>query len=64
MQELTKIENKETFRKTEGELYGYFRDLKEIELLEIDRGGLQDQEESIQWDIKHCMRMLSPDTAI
>ncbi|KAA8676185.1 transcriptional regulator [Clostridium sp. HV4-5-A1G] len=45
--------DKETFKKTEGKLYGYFRDLKEMELLEIDCKDLQDQEESIQWDIKH-----------
>jgi predicted nucleic acid-binding Zn-ribbon protein len=45
--------DKETFKKTEGKLYGYFRDLKEVELLEVDCKDLQDQEESIQWDIKH-----------
>ncbi|WP_291724102.1 hypothetical protein [Clostridium sp.] len=40
--------DKETFKKTEGELYGYFRDLKEMELLEIDCRDLQDQVESIE----------------
>ncbi|PRR85985.1 transcriptional regulator [Clostridium luticellarii] len=45
--------DKETFKKTEGKLYGYFRDLKEMELLEIDCRELQEQEESIQWDTKH-----------
>lgn len=45
--------DKETFKKTEGKLYGYFRDLKEMELLEIGCRELQEQEESIQWDTKH-----------
>lgn len=54
--------DKETFRKTEGELYGYFRDLKEIELLEIDCKELQDQEQSIQWDIKHCNVYVAADS--
>ncbi|MEY7998627.1 transcriptional regulator [Clostridium sp. Mt-5] len=54
--------DKETFKKTEGKLYGYFRDLKEMELLEIDCRELQDQEESIQWDIKHCNVYVSPDS--
>ncbi|BAH07956.1 hypothetical protein CKR_2905 [Clostridium kluyveri NBRC 12016] len=45
--------DKETFKRTEGKLYGYFRDLKEMEALELECKDLQDQEESIQWDIKH-----------
>jgi len=46
--------DKETFKRTEGKLYGYFRDLKEMEALEMECKDLQDQEESIEWDIKHC----------
>ncbi|WP_058953178.1 hypothetical protein [Clostridium tyrobutyricum] len=44
--------DKEIFKKTEGELYGYFRDLKEIELLEIDCRDLQEQAKSIQWSME------------
>lgn len=54
--------DKETFKRTEGKMYGYFRDLKEIELLEIDCKELQDQEQSIEWDIKHCNVYVSPDS--
>lgn len=46
--------DKETFKKTEGRLYGYFRDLKEIEILGQECEELKAQEESIIWDIKHC----------
>ncbi len=44
--------DKEIFKKTEGQLYGYFRDLKEIELLEIDCRDLQEQEKNIQWSME------------
>lgn len=44
--------DKEIFKKTEGQLYGYFRDLKEIELLEIDCRDLQEQAKSIQWSME------------
>lgn len=54
--------DKETFKKTEGKLYGYFRDFKEMDLLEIDCKELQDQVESIEWDIKHCNVCVSPDS--
>lgn len=54
--------DKEIFKKTEGQLYGYFRDLKEIELLEIDCRDLQDQEKNIEWDIEHCNVYVSPDS--
>ena len=54
--------DKETFKKTEGKLYGYFRDLKEMELLEIDCRDLQEQVESIEWDIKHCNVCVTPDS--
>jgi hypothetical protein len=50
--------DKETFKKTEGKLYGYFRDLKEMELLEIDCKDLQEQEESIQRDIKYSGQIM------
>lgn len=50
--------DKETFKKTEGELYGYFRDLKEMELLEIDCRDLQGQEESIEWDINRSSQSM------
>lgn len=46
--------DKETFKKTEGWLYGYFRDLKEIENLKQECEELKAQEESIEWDIKNC----------
>ena len=45
--------DKETFKRTEGKLYGYFRDLKEMEALELECKDLQEQEESIWWDIKN-----------
>ncbi|MBV4423139.1 transcriptional regulator [Clostridium tyrobutyricum] len=44
--------DKEIFKKTEGQLYGYFRDLKEIELLEIDCRDLQEQEKNIKWSME------------
>jgi predicted RNase H-like nuclease (RuvC/YqgF family) len=48
----TVVLDKEIFKKTEGQLYGYFRDLKEIELLEIDCRDLQEQAKSIQWSME------------
>ncbi|MBV4417455.1 transcriptional regulator [Clostridium tyrobutyricum] len=47
--------DKEIFKKTEGQLYGYFRDLKEIELLEIDCRDLQEQAKSIQWSMENII---------
>ncbi|OAA89930.1 hypothetical protein WX45_01769 [Clostridium ljungdahlii DSM 13528] len=52
---------KETFKNVEGKLYGYFRDLNEISILEIECKGLEDQEESIKLDIKHCNVSVVPD---
>ena len=54
--------DKEVFKKTEGWLYGYFRDLQEIENLEQECEELKAQEESIEWDIKHCNVSVIPDT--
>jgi hypothetical protein len=48
----TVVLDKEIFKKTEGQLYGYFRDLKEIELLEIDCRDLQEQEKNIEWSME------------
>lgn len=53
--------DKETFKRTEGRLYGYFRDLKEIETLEQECEELKAQEESIEWDIKNCNVSVIPD---
>lgn len=39
---------KVTFRKTEGYLYGYFRDLKEIDSLEFNYKELEEQKEVIE----------------
>ncbi|OAA91238.1 hypothetical protein [Clostridium ljungdahlii] len=53
--------DKETFKNAEGKLYGYFRDLNEIGILEIECKDLEDQEESIKLDIKHCNVSVVPD---
>lgn len=54
--------DKETFKKTEGKLYGYFRDISEINILEDECMDLQSQTESIEWDIKHCNVCVTPDS--
>ncbi|OBR90528.1 hypothetical protein CLCOS_39770 [Clostridium coskatii] len=53
--------DKETFKNAEGKLYGYFRDLNEISILEIECKDLKDQEESIKLDIQHCNVSVVPD---
>lgn len=55
--------DKETFKRTEGKLYGYFRDLKEIQALELECKDLQDQEESIEWDIKSSESVIEKEDA-
>lgn len=52
--------DKETFRKTEGQLYGYFRDLKEINDLEVDCKELEEQKKGIESDIENCNVYVDP----
>lgn len=53
--------DKETFRKTEGQLYRYFRDLKGISDLEADCRELEQQKLSINEDIKNCNVYVDPE---
>ncbi len=53
--------DRETFKKTEGQLYGYFRDLDEIETLKQEYKEFKEQEESIEYDIKSCNVTVEPD---
>jgi len=45
--------NKELFRKTEGKLYSYFREKKEINDIRVRIEQLEKQIESIEYDIKN-----------
>jgi hypothetical protein len=54
--------NNDIFKKIEGKLYRYFRDLSEIDILEEECRSLQGQAEDIKWDIEHCNVNVIPDS--